>query len=198
MMPLEPIVADEHLIHRIIDGDERAFTELYQRYHQRLGAYLFKLTKAPELTQELVHDVFLKIWQNRVTLAPIKNFKAYLFVVSKNMAINHLKKLAKEFKEQQELIHLNEDSFDELTDEANRYILMLDEAVDRLPPQGKQVYMLCKQHRLSYAEIANQLAISPETVKKHLQRAVKSITEYLRSHADTAGIALLCFFYFFD
>lgn len=187
---------EAYLIGKIADGDEQAFTKLYDRYHQQLGMYLFKITKSPELTQELVHDVFLKTWQNRATLTAIRDFRAYLFVVSKNMAINHLKKMAREFQAWQDLVHQGDTTGPEV-EEANQYTTLLDEAIDQLPPQRKQVYILSKHQRLKYEEIAAQMAISRETVKKHLQSAVRSITNYLKSHVDTTSIWLFYFFLFF-
>jgi len=196
MIPTWP-EEEQRLIGKIADGDEQAFTELYNRYHQQLGMYLFKITKSPELTQELVHDVFLKTWQNRATLTTIRDFRAYLFVVSKNMAINHLKKLAKENQERRELARQSNSNTYHEVHEANRYTTLLDEAIDRLPPQRKQVYILSKHRRLKYEEIAARLSISRETVKKHLQSAVRSITDYLKNHVDTTGMWLFYFFIFF-
>jgi DNA-directed RNA polymerase specialized sigma24 family protein len=60
---------------------------LFAAYHQRLGVHIFRITQSTELAEEMVQDVFMKIWMSRETLANVDNFKAYLFVVSKNHAL---------------------------------------------------------------------------------------------------------------
>jgi RNA polymerase sigma factor (sigma-70 family) len=167
---------EKELLRQVADGDERAFTRLFDHYHQRLGIHIYRITRSEEIAEELVHDVFLKLWLNRELLSGIDNFAVYLFVVSKNAALNALKKIASEKLKFTGLEDVAESPAEQPDD--YRYVL-IDEAIDQLPPQQRQVYMLSRHQRLSYHEIAFQMGISRETVKKYLQIATASIVSYI-------------------
>jgi RNA polymerase sigma-70 factor (ECF subfamily) len=178
-------LSEKNELIKVSKGDESAYNRLYYRYHQQLGKHVFRITNSMDLAEEIVQDVFLKIWLNREVLAGVHNFKAYLFVISKNHTLNCLRKLSNERK------HLNdfEESYtriliDSSTD-SNGYYTILDEAINRLPPQQQQVYLLSRHDRLRYAEVANRMNISRESVKKYLQIATFSITNYILTNFHT-------------
>lgn len=179
---------DSDLIIKVAQGDERAFGELYETYHQKLGSYIFRITESRELAEEVVQDVFLKIWQNRETLAPISNFNSYLFVISKNHALNCLKKLIKDKQYQTSLS--DNDAVADIPDETepNPFYSILDEAIDALPPQQKKVYLLSRHKRMKYAEIATALDLSHETVKKYLKLATLTISNYIKARLGLIGL----------
>jgi RNA polymerase sigma-70 factor (family 1) len=170
---------------KVSEGDEIAYSRLYYKYHQQLGNHVFRITNSMDLAEEIVQDVFVKIWMNREVLAGVHNFKAYLFVISKNHTLNCLRKLSTERQ------HLNkfEESYTSLLVESgsdsNDYYTILDEAINRLPPQQQQVYLLSRHERLRYAEVANRMNISRESVKKYLQIATFSITNYVLTNFHT-------------
>ncbi|WP_353718348.1 RNA polymerase sigma factor [Dyadobacter sp. 676] len=83
---------EKELLRRVAGGDERAFTALFDHYHQRLGMHIYRITRSEPVAEELVHDVFLKIWRNRELLSEIENFSVYLFVVSKKRGIERFEK----------------------------------------------------------------------------------------------------------
>lgn len=175
------------LIKLIVTGDEQAFRKLYMLYHQLLRIHIFRLTESMELADEIVQDVFLKIWNSRETLEGIINFKGYLFVVSKNYAISFLRKHIRETIlhqkwESEEVEAFREENVDEISN--NYYYGLLDEGIDQLPPQQKKVYLLSRHEHLKYVEIAHQLGISRETVKKYLQLATTSITLYVQKNIN--------------
>jgi RNA polymerase sigma-70 factor (family 1) len=175
-----PINKEKDILLQVADGDERAFRILFNKYHHKLGSHIYRITRSQELAQEVVQDVFLKIWTNRTSLGEIANFQAYLYVVSKNHALNCLKKTALEMAL---TTHLDELTcpiqIQEAGEDYDRYLLV-DEAIDRLPSQQKLVYLLSRHERLPYAEIAERLSISRETVKKYLQISTESISCYIR------------------
>lgn len=190
MFDIAPLNERELLI-QVASGNEHAFRQLFIAYHQQLGVHMLRITNIPELAEEVVQDVFVKIWLTRETLVGVDNFKAYLFVISKNHALNCLKKLAKE----RVLIKQLEDSrADAVVPEGggtNMYYNLLDEAIDQLPPQQQKVYLLSRHSRLKYTEIADQLELSRETVKKYLQMATASITEYVHEHLEVMALLLI-------
>ena len=170
------------LLRRIAEGDETAFAQLFRAYHQRLGAYVFRLTESRQATQEIVQDVFVKIWVKRATLAEIGNFDAYLFTAARNHVFNYIRNMARERARLAGLAVLAAPPHgmppaDLAADED--YHSLLDEAVALLPQQQQRVYRLHKQEGLSHAEIAVQLQLSVETVKKHMSLALRAIRERL-------------------
>ncbi len=161
-------------------GDERAFRILFYRYHRLLGTHIVRITKSAEVAEEVVQDVFLKIWLNRETLDEIENFRAYLYVAGKNHALNLLKKAAKERAVSIESARLLVENFGTEDAEQREYDDLMDEAIDHLPPQQQKVYLLSRHEQLKYKEIAARLDLSTETVKKYLQLATESITRHLK------------------
>ncbi len=164
-------------------GNEKAFQELFNEWQPRLSAFLFKISKSKETTEEIVSDVFLKIWINRENLENVSNFKAYLFTACKNQAINALKKNLNEIKHLKNI---------ERESSINEFILpfeegiddkfpLIDAALNTLPERQKQVYILSRFHHLTYEEIAKKLGIGKESVKTHMKLATASITTYLKA-----------------
>ncbi|RFZ85282.1 sigma-70 family RNA polymerase sigma factor [Mucilaginibacter terrenus] len=183
---------EKELLLKISRGDEHAFSELFNTWHHLLGRHIYKITDSAELAEEVVQDVFLKIWTARESLALVENFKAYLFVVSRNHALNCLRKLARERMHQKALEENAAVLAVEQTGSADIYKL-LDQAIDHLPPQQQKVYLLSRHNRLKYDEIATQMGLSRETVKKYLQGATHSITNFVQSNIDVSAIVLLAF-----
>jgi RNA polymerase sigma-70 factor (ECF subfamily) len=191
---------ESELLVQVASGNEQAFRKLFMMYHQQLGVHMLRITNSTELAEEVVQDVFLKIWLTRESLVGVDNFKAYLFVISKNHALNCLKKLA---KERVLVKHLEDGDLRIMIPEVadtDMYYNLLDEAIDHLPPQQQKVYLLSRHNRLKYAEIADQLELSRETVKKYLQIATVSITEYVHEHLEVTAMLLVTlksFLFFF-
>ena len=188
---------ESELLLQVALGNEHAFRQLFMEYHQQLGGHMLRITGSTELAEEVVQDVFVKIWLTRETLIGVDNFKAYLFVISKNHALNCLKKLAKE----RVMVKTLEDELEgnNITETAdtNMYYNLLDEAIDQLPPQQQKVYLLSRHGRLKYAEIADQLELSRETVKKYLQIATTSITQYVHEHLEVIVLLIMALKTFF-
>ncbi|WP_158826190.1 RNA polymerase sigma-70 factor [Mucilaginibacter lacusdianchii] len=177
-------LCDQESLKKIADGDEIAFRQLFNQYHNQLGRYIMVLTNSVEMAEEVVQDVFLKIWMNRSALRSVKNFNAYLFVISKNHALNCLKKQFSIRMGQKQV----EESYSQIFEEdasLNDCYELIDEAIDRLPTQQRKVYLLSRHERLKYAEIAEVMHISHETVKKYLQIANISIVNHVKSRSSS-------------
>jgi RNA polymerase sigma-70 factor (family 1) len=192
-------IQEDELLRSVAEGSEAAFRILYLKYHHRLGAFIYRLTDSHETSEEIVQDVFLRIWQNREKLESIKSFKAYLFVMSKNQAFNCLKKaVAEKVKFLKLESHYEELYAEESAEiEIDRYAL-LDKAIEQLPEQQKRAYLLSKHKRLTYEQVAKEMNLSPETVKKYLKIAMASISNHVKesSHSQFIIINSLYFFYF--
>lgn len=181
---------DEELLQEVAAGDEHSFARLFHEWQPFLSTHIYRITESRELTEEIVQDVFLKIWQTRETLTEIRNFKGYLLVVSKNHALNALKKIAREFQNWDKWARENKPG-EEPEDLRQSYYSLIDEAVDQLSERQKQVYLLHRHQRLTYQQIADELGIGKESVKTHIELAVKHISVYVKGRIGMAIILLL-------
>ncbi|MEO8413695.1 MAG: RNA polymerase sigma-70 factor [Ginsengibacter sp.] len=175
----------QDLLLKVAGGDEIAFSELFKTYYNLLGDFIMRVTESEPLTQEIVQDVFLKIWINRSALAEIHCFKAYLIVVARNHALNSLKQIAREKSRKKEWVDtvLHQASYEAEEPPSIDHFRLVDEAVALLPPQQKKVYTLSRTHGMKHAEIARELNISLETVKKHMVLSLSFLKNKLRSNA---------------
>ncbi len=185
------ILSDSDQLIMVAAGNELAFKKLFLKYHQQLGTHIFRITNSMDLAEEIVQDVFLKIWMNREALSEVHNFNAYLFVISKNHTLNCLRKLSRErhhlnICEENYTMSLTADNGD-----LNSYHNILDQAIDRLPPQQQRVYLLSRHERLRYAEVANRMNISHESVKKYLKIANASIIAFVKTNLYSVSFLLI-------
>ncbi|HTN19357.1 MAG TPA: RNA polymerase sigma-70 factor [Pelobium sp.] len=185
------------LLKRVSLRDELAFAELYNRYRKKVYTYSFKILKYPDRAEDIVHEVFLKLWQYN-DLESILNLDAYLRVVTRNQTLKLLRRQQLELKSNKNMFV----AWQEVHNETEQEILLHDtyaqllQGVAQLPPQQKKVYQLCREEGLKYEEVAEQLSISRLTVKTHMQHALRFLRAYLTSHTDVAGLLLLLKFFF--
>ena len=187
---------EKTLLLRVAEGDEKAFTQLFKTYYNQLGDFIIRLTESQELTQEIVQDVFLKIWINRPALTQVNSFKAYLFVVARNHAFNCLKQIAREKNRQKEwensVLHQAIHSTPETMAADTAHLIA--QAVELLPPQQKNVYLLSRKEGISHEGIAKKLNISHETVKKHMVLALRFLRNHLRANTNLFFFIVSFFF----
>lgn len=168
------------LLEQLKAGSEKAFTQLFDHYRGTVYGVAFKFLKSPVLAEEIVQDVFLKLWLKRAELDAVKRLNAYLFVMARNFIFDRLKKLSYETAGQASLSK-NEPSADdtEYLVRQHQCQQLLQEAIELLPPQQKQVYNFVKIDGLSHEMIAERMQLSKHTVKKHMAMALQAIREYL-------------------
>ncbi|WP_175404060.1 RNA polymerase sigma factor [Mucilaginibacter sp. PPCGB 2223] len=166
------------LFNKIAAGDEMAFRTIYDVYFDRIAAYVFKMSKSEEVSEEIVQDVFMKLWVNRAALLNVEMPQAYLFSIARNKTIDYLRKLAKETN----LIALLAENIQHHTNNAEKRIetqelrSLIAKAIAQLSPQKQKVFQLSKYEDLSHDEIARELNLSKSTIKNHLSET----TQYLR------------------
>lgn len=190
----EKLHNEKELLDLIAKNDEYAFSKLFEHYKDRIYSIAFKLTKSIIISEEIVQDVFLKIWLKRTDLIEIQNFNAYLFVVTRNNVYKTLKEIARNYKitllKDKDHSVVNNDIADPVVEK--EYKELLRKAIDRLPNQQKQVYCLVKEQGLKRDEVSNQLQIHPETVKYHLAQAMKNIRAFCLLHLNMFIGLMIC------
>lgn len=169
---------------QVAAGDQKAFRVLFDQYKERFYAVARKMTRSDDTAQEMVQEIFIKIWQNRYSLSQVNDADAYLFTILYRQIFRHYKKLALERK----LLRLIAESpaFRNVTDEtvlARESQRLINEAVAQLPPQQQQVFLLSKQQGLTREQVAEKLRISPNTVRNHLAEAIRHIKLHLKQAA---------------
>ncbi len=186
-MPINlPSYTEKELLLRVAEGEEPAFAVLVKRYAGLLYTYIVKLTKDAAIAEDVVQDIFTQLWLTRENLRGVESFRAYLFVISRNHAVRMLKGIDKEYHHRQEWGRLNYEQHNIDDKEAaavqEAYEGVVKKAVNQLPPQQQRVWLASRQEGKKYAEIAEEMNLSRETVKKYLQLASASITEYIKDH----------------
>jgi RNA polymerase sigma-70 factor (ECF subfamily) len=167
----------------LANDSEFAFEHLYGRYSNRIYKLAMRYLKSAELSQEIVQDVFLKLWFERKNIKTDKPLEAWLLTVAKNKLINQFKKLTYErtrqenFKVQKSHSEISEGEYKLMSAEYHKHFTTL---INQLPQMQKQVFHYAKVDGLSNNEIATRLNISPLTVKTHIARAMEKIKKSLK------------------
>lgn len=172
---------------------------LFERYYNQLLKYVAVFIKSNQVAEELVMDVFMKIWLGRDIVMQIDNLDAFLFRVAKNKAIDFLRSAARNDGLKQLLYDRIDMIASERSDTAllvQEYEEKIREAINLLSPQRKKVYMVSREEELTHDEIAERFGISRHTVNNHIVMARQFIRHYLARNMDIAFLALLGANYF--
>ncbi|MBW8685261.1 RNA polymerase sigma factor [Chitinophaga rhizophila] len=179
--------SEEEVLLRMKQGDESAFTIVYRHYHASLYVYLLRFCRIPSLAEDLVHDVFLKVWEIRDRINPELSFSGYLYRIARNHVIKTIEKLATDKKLRDQLLSQLDDishAQPEHQVRAKEYDRLFHEALVRMPAQRLNVFRLCRQEGKSYDEAAFLLGISRNAVKKHMVLSMRFIYDYVHRHGD--------------
>lgn len=194
----EALVLDDlFLLKRVSLKDEVAFSQLYNKYRKKVYSYSFKILKYPDRAEDIVHEVFLKLWQCD-SLETILNLDAYLRVVTRNQTLKLLRRQELELKSNKSMFVDWQETHNETEQEIllNDAYAQLQKGIAQLPPQQKKIYQLCREEGLKYEEVAEMLSISKLTVKTHMQHALRFLRAYLSNHTDVAGFIILLIFHY--
>lgn len=167
-------------------GNQQAYQSLFHYYYERLYHYALTFTSDQSKAEDIVQEVFLKVWTKRESLHPNGSLKAYLYRMTYNEFINGYRK-EKRYHEEldafkfQALTPLLEESEETWQLKLNK----LAEAIDKLPPRCREIFLLHKQEGVSQKEIAKKLDISVKTVENQVAKAVSILKNKLTSRVMT-------------
>jgi RNA polymerase sigma-70 factor (ECF subfamily) len=178
-------------------GDQKAFAALFSRYKDRVYTIALTYTENRTIAEEIVQDVFMRVWKNRPKLKEINNFSSWIHVIARNRALTELQKIAREGERREELISYlpAEVSDAEQKVQDNSMEELLEKALTRLSPQQRKVFVLTRLQGHTRTEVAEMLHLAPATVSVHLAIALRSIRAFLTNQLELT--ALLLFFLFF-
>lgn len=175
----------------LAEGNEAAFREVYDLYHQKVYALGYYFTHSPSVAEDITQDIFLKIWDKRRELKEVQNFSSWIKVLVRNHAYNLIAINARE------RLHRKNQSYDivvpslaEAKLEGKERNNIFEKAINNLPDQQKKVFILSRYEGFKIAEIADMLKISPNTVKNHLKAANHSIAKYCSRHIELLFLLL--------
>lgn len=163
--------ADEESLHLL-------FNDIFQSYEQPLFRLAANLCKDDNMARDIIHDVFLKLWEIRQQLHEIESIEAFLFTLTRNKIMDYLRKVASEERLKQAIWESMQHVVAPQTNaaEEKEFHEILAKAIDELPAKRKAVYLL-RDAGYNYNEIADQLKISRHTVKNQVSAAIKSIRQ---------------------
>lgn len=163
------------------EGSEQAFHSFYNLFHDRLFRIAYYYVKHEEWAQEIVLDVFMSLWKQRMKLSEVNEIENYCFILTKNASLNYLKKENSRIIEPSDQIPEppgRADSPEEtlISEELfSRYV----KALDRLPERCREVFIRIREGEQGYAQVAEELNISVKTVDAQLQKALARLKETL-------------------
>jgi len=166
---------------------EQLFNELFREYEHRLYLFAFKLLKSETAAKDIIQDVFLKLWLIRDKLSEIKNISSFLYKLTENKVIDHLRASASDQKKRHDLwyrVHQSNEENVGIYVEAKQYHAIIQQAIEQLPPQRRAVYLLSQAEDKPRKEIASLMNISPNTVRNQLAKAIENIVAYLKNNTD--------------
>lgn len=190
--------SEKELVQALIEGDEKAFCELYALYKNRLLGFAVQFIKSSSIAEDLFQDVFTQIWQSRQFIDPNASFSSYLHTMMKNRVLNLMRD-----RSRREEIHLlilansvDSDSSTESVVEENELQELLKNAIAKLSPKQREVFTLSREQQLTHKEIAEQMGISVYTVQEYMSISLKTIRNYLKiqfgEHSDLVLLLLMC------
>lgn len=189
---ISPAVKLEHmnLLIKLREGNEAAFIQIYNQYRRKVHTYAYQLSKSADTAEEIVQEVFIKIWHKKEQINVELPFEPYIRKITLNHVLNHLKKVARE-KALQEQVFLTIENSSNRTEEhllEKELRQIYEQAIAQLPAQKKIIYQMSRVEELSHEEIAQKLSISKNTVKNHMVEASRFIREYVSKNGS-----MICF-----
>lgn len=177
---------EEVLLIRLKAGEKTAFNLLYDKYKYPITGNLLKLVKSEMLAEDILQNLFIKVWNIRASLDIEKSFRSYLFRIAENLVMDYYRQSTRDrkirtmlkFSSTEIYCHIEENIFTRESQE------LLYAAIELLPPKRKQVFILCKLEGRSYKEVSERLGISHSTINDHLYKAHLFLKDYFKPDSE--------------
>ncbi|MEP7376049.1 MAG: RNA polymerase sigma-70 factor [Chitinophagaceae bacterium] len=184
---------EKELFVRIAGGDEAAFRTIFHHYNKLLLPFMIKLTGSITGAEEVLQEVFIRIWLHREKLHTIESPKAWIVRIASNLSLNYLRKIDADNRlfERFHSQPAGQASTTEQNFDAKEITGFIHQAVENLSPQCRQVYKLSREQGMTIPEIAEAMKASPNTVKNQLIKALKEIREHIKKAIGAILFALL-------
>lgn len=174
-------------------GDHAMFNFFYEKYSLQLYRRLLNMVQVDVIAEELLQELFTKVWERREQLDPLQSFKAYLYRIAERLVYDHYRRLTREAKLERDFVLVSTELYNPIEEslhikEGRR---LVQQALDHLPKQQRRVFTLCKLEGRSYEEVSKLLGISTASINTHISRASKTVRKFILKNRGLAS-GLLC------
>lgn len=181
----------------IASGDELSYTKLVEKYWQKVLQHALSFVKSYPVAEELTQDIFIQIWEKRNKLSEVSSFENYLFIVSRNLIISHIRKKLTEtdsLKDQklQELFFKPDEQY-----EFQELVKILNEGAALLQEPRRSIFLLSRMEGKDTEYISKELGLATRTVRWHLLQALNFLRNHLHNHYIISFITLILLGLFF-
>lgn len=190
-------ITDVELVLRLQNSDVSAFDSLYVNYHQAVYRNILKFVKDVAVAEDILQEVFTKLWEKREEVQADQSVGGWLFVISFNLSVSHVRKKLREQALHKNLLNLEPEDhlmLDRKNLDEEQYNL-LEQAIAQLSPKKRTIVTRCKLEGKTYDEVASELNISRNTVKEHLSAAMVKLNDYMLRNGDRRYIVLFLLFF---
>ena len=179
-----PIQIDSKIITLLKAGNIEAFEKVFFSFSDRLYYFAIRYLRNQQDAEEIVQDVFVKLWENREKINQDLSFSGYLFTIARNTIFNQNRKKVNEQVYQNYVRTFLDNSSSKTEDDLIYSDIknIVDKVVDEFPPQRQLIYKMSREKGLSYREIAQELNLSERTIEAHIRIALKTLTKVLDDH----------------
>lgn len=173
--------------------DKEAFTALYNKYSEPLYYNLLKMVKDPILAEEMVQDIFTRIWQKRGSIQIASSFSGYLFRVARNCVIDFFRNAQRDKKLYHKILDKATENYTHVEEHVSfrQWDQQIQQVVNSLPEQQRKVYQLCVLEGRTYKDTSVILNITPNTVNEYLVKARRKVKTLLQEQYGESSIVLL-------
>ncbi|MBK0377841.1 RNA polymerase sigma-70 factor [Mucilaginibacter sp. SD-g] len=173
--PFKVEYSDSTVINLLRQGSEKAFEKVFKDHFKNLHAYAFTFLKNDELAEEVVQNIFCRVWEKREQLKPDGSLKAYLYRAVHNECLNYLKQ--QKVKATFQVYYA--DQMEQMEDHSSKNVLAgeleqhIQKALNELPQQCRIIFQLSRFEQLKYQQIADQMGLSVKTIENQMGKALK-------------------------
>jgi RNA polymerase sigma-70 factor (ECF subfamily) len=168
---------EKELAIRLKKGNHQAFTLLFNLYRDKLLRFVFRTTGSIEESEDIVQNVFTKIWIERENIDEQKNLNGYIFKIARNGMIDYFRKFSKEKFPVSDIIIVTKETPENILLNKEKQ-LIFQEAINQLPPQQKKIYQRHREQGKRLDDIAKEMDLSPHTVQNYMNKALKNIFKF--------------------
>lgn len=198
-MSTENLYEERRLLLMLGNDSAYAFQQIFDKYKDRIYKVAMSYVKDKHLAEEIIQDVFTKVWTHRHSLLELRSFEAWLYTVGKNRIFDYNKKKIADWKAHLGYHSQKSESVNdsERLLQSKEYKELLHIAQQQLTDQQLLIFKLAKEENMSYKQIATHLNLSPLTVKTHLARAMNTLKNHLLKNGEINIFLLLAIQIFF-
>ncbi|MDE1190724.1 MAG: sigma-70 family RNA polymerase sigma factor [Arachidicoccus sp.] len=197
------IYTDTNIIHQLQEDDERAFAYVYEKYHNAVYANILKLVGNKTDAEDILQDVFVLLWNNRLKFTERHKIAGWLFSASYYKSLEFLRKSVKrsilEFENNKFDIGIDTNTIPDTEMVYEERLAILNNGIEQLSPQKKSAFTLCRIYGKSYEEAADQMGLSAETIKGYVKDSAKFLKHYasIQAVSPVSAFTLYCLISFF-